>query len=43
MKDTDFMTSNHIFLGLIKMLKRDEKDVIVHKKALSEGDIEKLY
>ena len=43
MKDTNFMTSNHIFLGLIKMLKRDEKDVTVHKKALSEGDIEKLY
>lgn len=37
------MTSNHVFLGLIKMLKRDGKDVTVHIKELSEGDIEKLY
>lgn len=42
-KDMEFMTSNHVFLGLITMLKRDGKDVTVHKKALSEGDIEKLY
>jgi len=43
MKDSEFMTSNHVFMGLIKMLKRDGKDVTVHKKAVSEGDIKKLY
>lgn len=43
MKDSEFMTSNHVFTGLIKMLKRDGKDVTIHKKAISEGDIQKLY
>jgi DNA-binding winged helix-turn-helix (wHTH) protein len=32
MKDSEFMTSNHVFTGLIKMLKRDGKDVTIHKK-----------
>ena len=39
MKDSELMTSNHVFMGLIKMLKQDDKDVSVHKKAVSEGDI----
>jgi hypothetical protein len=43
MKDSDFITSNHVFTGLIKMLKRDGKDVTIHKKAISEGNIQKLY
>ncbi|CAG2244912.1 unnamed protein product [Mytilus edulis] len=43
MKDSDCMTSNHIFMGLIKMLKRDGKDVAVHKRAILERDIQKLY
>jgi hypothetical protein len=43
MKDSEFITSNHVFTGLIKMLKRDGKDVTIHKKAISEGDIQKLY
>ncbi|CAG2190184.1 KCTD1_15 [Mytilus edulis] len=43
MTDRAFMTSNHVLLGLIKLLKRDGKDTTVHKKAISQGDIEKLY
>jgi hypothetical protein len=43
MKDSEFITSNHVFTGLIKMLRRDGKDVTIHKKAISEGDIQKLY
>ena len=43
MTDRTFMTSNHVLLGLIKLLKRDGRDTTVHKKAISPGDIEKLY
>ena len=43
MKDCEFMTSNHVFTGLIKMLKGNGKDVTIHKKAISEGDIQNLY
>ena len=32
MKDSEFMTSNHVFTGLIKMLKRNWKDVTIHTK-----------
>lgn len=37
------MTSNHVMLGLIKIRKREGRDTTMHKKAISEGDIEKLY
>jgi hypothetical protein len=36
------MTSNHVLLGLIKLLKRDGRDTTVQKRAISPGDIEKL-
>ena len=43
MTDRAFMTSNHVLLGLIKLLKRDGKDTTVQKRSISPGDIEKLY
>ena len=43
MKDSELMTSHHVFAGLTKMLKRNGKDVTICKKAISEGDIHKLY
>lgn len=43
MTDRAFMTSNHVMLGLIKIRKREGRDTTMHKKAISEGDIEKLY
>ncbi|VDH92651.1 Hypothetical predicted protein [Mytilus galloprovincialis] len=43
MKDREFMTSNHVMLGLVKIIKREGRDVTIHKKAVSKGDIEKLY
>jgi len=43
MNDRTFMTSNHVLTGMVKTLKREGKDVTVHKKAIAEGDIQKLY
>ena len=43
MSDRVFMTSNHVMKGLINILKREGKDASEHKKAVSEGDIKKLY
>jgi hypothetical protein len=43
MKDREFMISNHVITGMVKILKRDGKDLSVHKKAVSDGDIHKLY
>jgi hypothetical protein len=43
MKDREFMISNHVITGVVKILKRDGKDLSVHKKAASDGDIHKLY
>jgi hypothetical protein len=37
------MISNHVITGVVKILKRDGKDLSVHKKAASDGDIHKLY
>jgi hypothetical protein len=36
MKDSEFITSNHVFTGLIKMLRRDGKDVTMKRKGLLE-------
>ena len=41
MTDRAIMTSIHVLLGLIKLLKRDGRDTTVHKKAISSGDREK--
>ena len=39
MSDRAFMSSNHVMLGLIKIRKREGKDVTEHKQAGSEGDV----
>ncbi|CAG2233869.1 unnamed protein product [Mytilus edulis] len=41
--DKSFMPSNHVITGMMKKLKREGKDITVHKKAVAEGDIQKLY
>ena len=41
--DLQFMSSNHVLTAMIKNLKREGKDVSIHKKPIAEGDIEKLY
>ncbi|CAC5421278.1 unnamed protein product [Mytilus coruscus] len=41
--DKLFMPSNHVITGMMKKLKREGKDITVHKKAVAEGDIKKLY
>ncbi|CAC5408281.1 unnamed protein product [Mytilus coruscus] len=38
--DKSFMPSNHIITG---MMKRRGKDITIHKRAVAEGDIQKLY
>jgi hypothetical protein len=43
MKDREFMISNHVITGVVKILKRDGKDLSVHKKAASDGDIGVAY
>ncbi|CAC5411668.1 unnamed protein product [Mytilus coruscus] len=37
--DKLFMPSNHVITGMMKKLKREGKDITVHKKAVAEGDI----
>lgn len=41
--DTEFMSSNHVFAGIIKDQIRKEKDVTKHKEAISAGDLARLY
>ncbi|CAC5417042.1 unnamed protein product [Mytilus coruscus] len=41
--DKSFMPSNHVITDMMKKLKREGKDITVHKKAVAEGDIQKLY
>ena len=43
MNDRQFMTSNHVIVGLVKRLRREGKDITKQKKAVTKGDIKKLY
>ncbi|XP_070573869.1 uncharacterized protein KIAA1958-like [Ptychodera flava] len=42
LRDREFNSSNHVFVGLIKKLKREGKDTSTHKSAIQRGDLAKL-
>lgn len=42
LKDRDFETSNHVFLGVIKQLRRQGQDKSIHHRAISEADFMKI-
>lgn len=43
MKDKEFMSSNHVLIGIVKSLKREGADKTKHHPPISNGDLEKMY
>ncbi|XP_053390193.1 uncharacterized protein LOC128553100 [Mercenaria mercenaria] len=43
MRDRDFVESNKVMSGKMKILKREGKDMSEHKEPISDKDLEKLY
>lgn len=43
MKDKEFMSSNHVLIGIVKSLKREGADKTKYHPPISNGDLEKMY
>ncbi|XP_052220936.1 uncharacterized protein LOC127837700 isoform X1 [Dreissena polymorpha] len=43
MRDTEFLPSNQVLMGLIKLLKKEGKNVQMRKEPISDEDLTRLY
>ena len=43
MRDKEFLQANHVFVSLLKDIRREGRDVSQHKEPISPLDFQKLY
>lgn len=43
LRDADFLPANQVFMGVLRKMKAEGRDITKHKEAITEGDMGKLY
>ena len=43
LRDVEFQSANQVFMGVLKKMRVEGKDITHHKEAITEGDMFKLY
>lgn len=43
LRDVQFQSANQVFMGVLRKMRVEGKDVTKHKEAITEGDMKKLY
>jgi len=43
LRDIEFLPANQVFMGILRKMRVEGKDITKHKESITEGDMQKLY